>query len=157
MSLGLVFVSRMLLHPLYNDKATITFDDPDSLGFNLDDIYKSDNINLDNRHHISSQHGVGVDFTLESRHFALGSSISVIFGECYRSVQINANGDVNVDDENIEDFESQYEISRFSIITDFSFLPSGILLPPYFPVRIYGGIGVFASMIADTVEFYVTP
>jgi hypothetical protein len=148
MSIGLMVLSRFLLHPVYNENADIEFGDDDSLIFNANDIYTADNINIQFNplYHLSTQHGVGIDFSLESKYFGINSSVAVIIGECFRYQQIDADGPINIDNTHIEDFESKYEIDRLSVITDLNILFCGILLPSDWRIRIYGGFGFFSAL-----------
>ena len=148
MSIGLMLESRFLLHPVYNENAELKFGNNDNLIFNVNDIYTADNINIQSTplFHISTQHGLGVDFSLESKYFGIDSSIAVIIGECFRYKQIDAEGTMNIDTKNIENFKSRYEISKLSVITDFNVLLCGILLPTDWRIRIYGGLGFFNAL-----------
>ena len=146
MSIGLMLLSRFLLHPVYNENAEIKFAEDDNLIFNVDDVYKDNNVQLDSFFHLSTQHGLGVDFSLESKYFGIDSSIALIIGECFRYKQIDADGPLNINNKNIENFKSRYEISKLSVITDFNVLLCGILLPTDWRIRIYGGLGFFNAL-----------
>ena len=143
MSLGLMLETRLMLHPAYNDNSNI------SLGgnnFNVNDLFNNNNFKLAFPYHLSTQNGFGVDFTLESKYFAMSSVLSLIFGECYRTLTVNEEDPFNVNGTEIKDFQCNYTMKELSIITNFSFLPYGIFLPSDSPIRIYSGLGFFLSL-----------
>jgi hypothetical protein len=142
-SLGMTITSRLVMHPLYNTGNKIALG---STEYNLSDFYENANVKVDYNNFLSTQNGIGIDFTMEHKYFAISYLTSVIIGECFRTKTINSTDSFSIGSDNITDFQSKLQLGRLSVITDINIMPYALFLKPDSPVRLYLGIGFYNSL-----------
>src|SRR4030042_4690283 len=101
---------------------------------------------LNNKFHVSSMNGLGINFSIASKYFELSSIASFVFGEVFRSFSVNNNLNIEIDGEKVENLTCNYFIDKYSLIFDLSVIPSVIFPPAASSLRFYAGSGIFASL-----------
>ncbi|MBN2545231.1 MAG: hypothetical protein JXB50_05490 [Spirochaetes bacterium] len=142
--IGLYYTARIMLHPLFDDNLEIPFSK--NLNFTGDELFNNKRSDLNNKYHISSLNGMGLNFSVSSKYFDLSGIASFIFGECFRNFSLNNRLDIEINGEKVEGLTCNYFIDKYSLIFDLCILPSFIFPPSGTSFRFYAGSGFFASL-----------
>jgi hypothetical protein len=149
MSVGANIIGGFYFHPQFNTQQKVIFHNNylnEYNYFNMGDILNSPVIESKFYDYPSFLVGLGFDFSLESKYLMLTNQLNLKFGYFSNKIEVKPDKNININSTPISYLSMKYELSKFNVAFDYSFLPAAMFFNSDSPVRMYGGLGLFAGI-----------